>query len=498
MPRHTRFQARLASSSFSSSTSSVSLASLLRTTSGGLTSLLAPSPAMVSLALRSSSGQAVMIMGAVALIAFMGVVGFSLSQSSNSHAKLMINEATANQLKLTAQAGLQEALATRFYPRSNYLNFSALTLPPAPPASQQPFYKTSGRLFSGTNLIGMYRYVVLGGDSARNPSTAVFNPSDIVRITSSSSKVDQPFVVLSQGAVCVSPDGQNIVPNAFSVSGFVPSCNAGSTLRTITFLSSSRLDGSGAGGQDVLDTMRMVSNPASITLPTNVVMPDGTRTNTVNFETAWGAANAASHATPDYVMSYSLADQTAASPAVQVTGSTVTIPGTVAPNHAIRVYMRGEYDYRSLYNYNPATCISNPSTCAVKIEQRNADWTPTLDGGGNRVVFGVGSLMPVLPSGTQLIAFPPQDPAAAMAFNTNYAIVIDGNVLQDSRGKKSGSTYEVRFSVAAPPATLAPSQTDVQPPNTFTYDICTTAFILGAPTWPCGPASGPGPATGSM
>src|SRR5690606_23952950 len=132
-----------------------------------------------------------------------------------------------------AQAGLQEALATRMLPRNNYYNFVL----PAAPANR--YYLRSGRVYQDpvnqTDLVGLYRYVVVGGDSARQANGTYYpansmTPDNISRLLSTNTFPDNsPFIIISNGATCKAASGKsmaaldqiNIGPTG------LPSCNAG-------------------------------------------------------------------------------------------------------------------------------------------------------------------------------------------------------------------------------------------------------------------------------
>lgn len=378
-----------------------------------------------------------LLLSSVGLLLFIIAVGYSFSLQSQDQAKLNINARSADQLRLVAMSGVQEALGTRFSPRSNKLNF-------APVAGVDPMYADSGRVVQNGKLVGLYNYLIVGGDAARDPATGAMN-SNVLNLVNNRPTIDQPFYVLSQGSVCTDAGG-SLLTNQLQVSanGAI-TCGTGRLSQTTT-VAQTLLDGNGTAGADRMMSVRQAPNPNNIQLPTPVTLPNGNVSSTINFSALWDSND--SGAVPNSLVTYPLGDSALVSPLVPITGPVVTLPHKVGADHAIRLFFNSDMDYRSLYNDDPAACTSNPRSCSIRIEARDASWNPVIEN-GLRKTYGAASLIPVFPGGTQLLVFPPSDSSNALDNNSNYAIVIDGS-FRDSRGNTLGNTREIRFTVEAP------------------------------------------------
>lgn len=413
----------------------------------------------------AAKGQAMLIMVGISLLVFLVTVGLSLGTLHFQQGQLNLSEAVAMQLRMVAQSGIQEALATRFVPRSNRLNFSSLNLPTNLSPDDQPIYRDSGRIMNNGNLVGLYRYVVLGGDAARDATNGNFQNGDPVQLTVNSSAVEQPFVVVSQGAMCIDDLG-NLLPDTLIIQNFQPACRTGQLSR-MTLMSSATLNQSGPNGGDLVNQFELVENPANVALPTSVMTPWGELTNRIDFERVWTATE--STAQPLFLITYPIGDTTQVSPLVNITSNQFTLPFRVGADHAIRLFFRGEYDYRSLYNFNPTQCVESPSTCTVRIEERDDQWSPIVDPITKQPrVYNAGSLIPILPGSTQMVIFPPATTQNTLEPNKNYALMMDAN-FQDSRGQALTNNIEIRFTVSEPPVQNTSSQTGTPPPGFQTY-----------------------------
>ena len=206
--------------------------------------------------LKAAPAQAAVMIVLAVVVVVLGLYSASNSNMALMNSKRNIVDISSIQTYYVANAGIQEALATRMVPRSNFLNFVTKdhTAPyyDAPdnltdlPSAVTPMYPESGLLFrdfntsstsSTTNsntgvtkkgLMGVYRYVIVGGDPSRNPDKggSYYENSDLTsNLTaniprllttntspwngSSADPGKSPFYIISMGTTCINDIGKN-------------------------------------------------------------------------------------------------------------------------------------------------------------------------------------------------------------------------------------------------------------------------------------------------
>ncbi len=194
---------------------------------------------------QAQSGQSALI-GVVGLIlltvALIASANTFMQQSSKNR---NVVDTLSIQTYYVANAGIQEAIATRFLPRSNFLSFVNPAnpspynfLPPMDPRVKSPYPK-SGLVFQnvGANpsgLMGVYRYVIVGGDPSRknDPMGPYYGEHDMTAndatlprlLTNNSTpwdgvdvtRANSPLYVISKGMTCIAND--KAWPNKFVAS----------------------------------------------------------------------------------------------------------------------------------------------------------------------------------------------------------------------------------------------------------------------------------------
>ncbi|MBY0405912.1 MAG: hypothetical protein K2X66_18560, partial [Cyanobacteria bacterium] len=179
----------------------------------------------------------------------------------------------ANQAYYVALNGINEAIATRMLPRSNQLSFVG-TLnganqtqtvkegPPGAPAflpfgpaqnSIYPVFPQSGRVYNNpinrTGLVGLYRYIVVGGDpaiSSRGQNYITDNNLAQMVENEFARQDTTPYTIISNGFTCLRngvavPNSINI-PQGYPGGYNPPTCAAGSTPNMVTLVKSTQLD----------------------------------------------------------------------------------------------------------------------------------------------------------------------------------------------------------------------------------------------------------------
>jgi hypothetical protein len=433
-------------------------------------------PFFLKHAKQSAKGSATLLAVAMTMLSLVLVIGNAVGSLSNAESSRLISGENQQQLYYVTQAGIQEALGSRFYPRSNWLAMQtanpvvAGTVTP----DRDPFYRLSGRVVS-TNLagqsqvMGMYRYLVLGGDPARNPNNGQYlqTPSDYVKLVSHEDRIDQNFYVISRGVVCLN-SAKEVVPNDIKIVSGVISCSVG-TLRHQTILSEFEVSQEDVANPQTTIPNRLVRSTnlegalGTITLPAPVQLANGTVSNTLEFNTEWNQS--ASFAHLEKVMVYPTMNpklNTNWRSLIDISSAYTKGPADIQPNEALRLYFRGPVHHKSVYDYEPEKCNGwdagepSPGTdrswqCHVRIEQLDRNGNPVTDPAtGRPKVYKKAALVPIFPSATQLIVYPPSDVGEGMSPSSRYRLVVDKD-LQDTFGRKTGTDYVFDFCVGGCP-----------------------------------------------
>jgi hypothetical protein len=259
----------------------------------------------------AATGNAALLAVAMALLSLILIIGNAMSRLAVSETQRILAGESQQELYYIAQAGVQEALGSRFYPRTNIQALmNANVIPPSGPGAvtpdRDPYYRYSGRVttseLDGTKTVtGINRYIVLGGDPARNASTGEFfqTPQDYVALVSHADRISQDFFVISKGSVCLNDEGDVIYDDIQALNGAV-SCNTGE-LRHQTLMSQfrvSREDPENPGDtipNTLVQTVNYEGYNGNITLPMPVQFADGSIRTTFNFETEWFRTDSYAH-----------------------------------------------------------------------------------------------------------------------------------------------------------------------------------------------------------
>lgn len=397
-------------------------------------------------------GQAGIIAVAVTVLVALVITTMSLSQLSLSNAQRSIVTKKTLQTYYVAMAGIQEAHATKFVPGSNkcYLINDAVDCP------TQYAGHLSGRAYADpitrAQLMGIYRYIVVGGNPARRTNGTLYtaadgnpNNSNVPYLSTMSVIQDQsPFYIISQGSTCLAPGG-TVMPNVIAVNNTtgIPSCPNGTTLDQMVIVTLANYDRE-AGAQDAQRRVTITRNSNSITLPDDptivgtegaFVPGHGWRNNNINFETAW-AENNNELAEPVKVIAFDFTNNTIFAEQ-NITGANTNL-GNIPQNSALKVFFAGRVNYRTLERNND----KDIDGCKSGNDPAN-NCNITLERGGTPYENMMIYTPPTLSS--QVLLLPPLGGAG----NGNYEITIRGNQAQGIRSylgePPRRATYTIRF-----------------------------------------------------
>lgn len=445
-------------------------------------------------AAKAAKGQGLLIVVAVAMVAFLTAGAISLNGGLFQQAKLETSTAGSLQLYYTTQAGIQEAVGTRLYPATNYLN-SVLNTPPTGVAqfnsdpSWRPRFLNSGFITTkgATNaappvILGRYRYMVLGGQPSRNPSGGGWyntmggsNKNNITYYTHPSIKVRQPAYILSKGSVCLTKDG-SVLPNDirpknvdFKNEGFT--CTTG-TLREQVGVAMVWIQDPTKGSKVALSKMLPVGRD-NVTFPQGyrVANASGTPVRAVTFEDEWK-----SNRTQVYLEQLAIYDE---EPFLSDFNQAITrsplpfrlqsynnfykgkqrLSGTIKSNSTFKLCFRGSLFEPSLVKYNydkndPNACINNRQNCGIRIEKLGNNWQPIIANGKPSAQQSI-KIIPVYPALSQVSIYVPYDKADQYQTG-KYRLVVDRDVMDSkhlsprTEGAGNGEDLIVEFEVPDP------------------------------------------------
>ena len=416
---------------------------------------------------RFAPGQGGLLAVAITILIALVIGASTLSGLSMLNATRSVVMKQTLQTYYAAQAGLQEAVATRMVPRSNYLNFDSA-------AAMPEFYSRSGLIYkdpttvksnSATGLMALYRYVVVGGDAARKADgnyyssspNADLNPSGIQRlIATETMPTDSSFVVISNGMSCISTSGSSLVATDQLQVSPTPSCKDPSKykLDEITLVAQVQLTGEyPSGGSKPLDKvtkLRGYKDHTKLRMPLNAFLPGygwaGTNQD-INFQTVWAysaAGNNNANLNPlklQRVVFYNFADgQIFADQAVNA--NQVTVATKIPAKSVIRLYFNGPFDYRSISPLADDRQLSGcqgagASSCRLRVMQG------TDINGNNGVAYTGNTLIPLFPGGTQVIMLPPL--TGTINGGVRHAIRVDASRMSGYSGTKGPNDYKIIF-----------------------------------------------------
>lgn len=432
-------------------------------------------------------GQAALIAVAVTIMIALVLGGTTMSSLMQQNSMRTVVTRQSLQTYYIAQAGIQEALATRMLPRSNTLNFlSKASLP----TSASPYFPDSGLVYEDPankrNLIGVYRYLIVGGDPSRKENGDYYNvPSgppftvgpDTTNTTSNpkprlvtfqSSPDTSPFYIISNGLTCLSQTGKigrdqfvgasaGGTTNPASI-GTQPTCKPGYSLDEMTLVTRVQLESETAGVLDrlnqtwtyknyVIGSKLNYANSKEIPLPGSTFVPGSGWTNKVDFTDAWThQATSNSPAKPTQIVFFDFSTSKIYHRQVLNTGSSTALPaGTqIPPKASIMLYFDGPIDYRSLsltYNRNLEDCKTGINNCAIQFT--NASGTP----------YTGMTVVPIMPYLTKVLLLAPI--GNNLSTSTKYKIVIRQNFISSFSGSRIPGTHTIEFSTC--PASGGPA-----------------------------------------
>ena len=354
---------------------------------------------------QNQSGQgAILVVGVVVLLGLL-IGSMSLSQLAKVNAERNVATKTSMQTHYVAMAGIQEAIATRLMPRTNY---QALNQQPI--NGQGPLFPNSGRVYQNppvnTNLMGVYRYIILGGDPARQdagggpyygtgacPGAWCDPTSGVNWHVSGTHPSASSFYIVSYGRICMSKaqlgsvDINSLVNpqiNAPGNPGFptmLPNCTGGAVPDDLVLVARVRSADPSLGNTNAIkiDNLRVFKNPTAVRIgPNGAYVPGVGWVNgngTFDFETAYAAndqTNGRHPAELRRVVFYDYATNAIFGGPTDIPGANATRPAAqcIPINAAIRLYFNGPVDYRSVAA-DVSTCSANPALCNITLQAIN-------------------------------------------------------------------------------------------------------------------------------
>lgn len=415
----------------------------------------------------AESGQGGLIAVAITIMIALVLGATTLSGMSMLNASRTVAMKQTLQTYYAAQAGIQEAIATRMVPRSNYLNFNT--------ASTKEYYSRSGLIYTDPSkvndaaptqgVVAMYRYVVVGGDSARKADSSYYastptadweTPQDVPRLLSNDTMPpDSAFVVISNGLTCKAINGRAMVATDQLQLSPTPSCKdtAKYTLDQITLVARVKLAQEYPGSNkpmDKVDQLRYYKNSAQLRLPVNAFLPGygwWNANQTFDFQKVWAYSSVAdtneSHnpLTLEKVVFYNFADNQIFYEQ-DVTSNVVSIGTKIPSKSVIRLYFNGPIDHRSIsptYNQQLSDCQgTGATTCRIRVMQ-NADAA-----GNGGTAYAGNTMIPLFPGGTQVILLPPLT-GTIPGGGVRHAIRVDASKMAGYNGAAGPKDYRIIF-----------------------------------------------------
>jgi hypothetical protein len=415
----------------------------------------------------ASQGQAAIIAIAITLLVALIVMGGAISNMALFNANRTIAIEKSLETYYIAQAGIREAISSRMIPRTNYLNF-------VPPATRQangmlnPVYQLSGRVFERpnttppTNLVGIYRYFILGGDPSRNPdSTDLGNkqywPTNNPNLLDNTTR--QPFYVVSRGAVCRERNTKRVMFDSVS---YTPAggtvCSNNYELDQMTLVAKVDMSNAnpGCNGLSCVETLRYFNAETfRADRPLYVSFNGATQLAGANtdlpFEPIWNKSNATpGDSAPAAIAFYSPSDT------IPGSWSLIGAPGqtqinNVPTNTIMRLMFNGNIDMRVIGRDSSGTavvsgpqgvaaCQADPTLCYFQIWRLRPDGTPDQ-------IYNNIQPIPVVPGSSQVVLFPPADFSSALTSGSQYELRILPSVPSyDGRPASTGTTpWSIRF-----------------------------------------------------
>ena len=390
---------------------------------------------------------------AVALILLIGsvMVAMSLANRTNQTATGAVAVKQSLQAYYVADAGIQEALANRLMPRSNYQSFVNTS-------GNDPYLKagSSGQAYQDPdtrqNRLGQYRYVVLGGDSARDKNgnyyanTSMAN-SEMPRLYAYNTiPSDTPFMIVSKGTICRTAGSRVSVAelNKMTQYSVDARCANGTVADSITLLAVVRINNENGSPNGQVVNLMSFKDDSQVRLPYGSAVPGygwKNANDTVDFNTMWKQGGV----TLKHIEFYDFATNQPYK-GQDITGAFTTIPGTVPSSATIRLYFDTPIDYRSISitnDRNLTDCQTNPATkCRMQVMQPDLPLNPVkADGTGGKAYTG-NVIIPLVPVATQVTLLPPL--TNTIDATNRFAIKIDGKSMR-TFNNLPGEDYTIVF-----------------------------------------------------
>lgn len=393
---------------------------------------------------NSRPGQGSIVAISVTILLGLVISGFSLSLMSMNNARHSIVTRQNLQTYYTAKAGIMEAVATRMLPRSNYQNFNPIH---RDSLGLDPFFPNSGFIFRdpsdtlttpGAELMGIYRYIVVGGDQARKNNGDYYDENDLAPdgtpwlLTIGNMPDDSPFYVVSHGITCQRDNGEiginqftgsfvlnnpdYMIPEIFPVPGdpgydaFF--CNNGWEVDELWMVAKVEMEMANLPS-DQITSIQVFKDPSDIRLDRGAFVPGwpandgwmdaGSNFQDDTFNKAWAykSSDPGNPAVPRLAVFYNLQTNEVYN-TLEINDTTESLPNNpanrVPQDAAIRVYFEGPVDFRSI-STNPEDCATSPATCEVTMEVIDPPNPPTF--------YPDVEVFPGLPGSTYLLLLPP-------------------------------------------------------------------------------------------
>ncbi|MGE0201880.1 MAG: hypothetical protein AB7P76_13060 [Candidatus Melainabacteria bacterium] len=416
-----------------------------------------------------AAGQAGVLAIAALVLAVMVFIGASLSQMSFMGTKRTVVTSKNLQSYYVAMAGVQNALATRFYPASNYLSWNAVNdvkaIEPYPTQSGTPsatagyVYRNPASKVTG-QLVGVYQYFILGGyqgvdaGASSGNNFSYWSDNRKIELSQFPDSDAARFLVVSRGVTCNLPTGaaqagviqpNKLFPGKGPIAPLKPTCPSGFVADDTTIVAPIWIRPA-SGGSDKVEAISVFDDSTAIRLPRKTFVPGSGWQNagsTINFDTVYADAtsNVNSAVTPTHVAIYDFVTNQLQCQK-NINGAATTLAGgdCTSPINAksvINIYFKGHLDHRS-FNPNNAWDLKSCTygNCNLEVESGGTAST------GYQLIFD--------PIKSDQIKLLPNISSLATA-NKTYTIHIKTNQLRGWSGASATiPEYTVQFTL--PPA----------------------------------------------
>lgn len=428
-----------------------------------------------------AKGQGGLVAIAITVLIALVLAGTSITGLTYSNAERSVVSKQSLQTYYIAQSGLQEAIATRMIPRSNYYNY----VNPNGNAQPNPIYDPPGAVEGGrvyrvpgdntSGLLGAYRYLIVGGDRARDAAGNYFDPSDIgpngvARLVSMDTMANQnPFFVISNALSCKSDNGTiaedalNIAPAGTNVNITCGNDANGNptTLDELTLIAEIHMRREAAAGSPrdrITRTTVVKTSPGnrniSLLAGQSAFVPGSGWVNNFDFDAAWSHSTTTNSPARlrlavfhDFRFPYTIYK------VVPVNGpntdaDAVAPAGPIPQKTIVRLYFDGAFDHRSVqdsYEWemgespnsdcNPPQVDVNPAGCNVTVWKNPTGW------GAGGTLYSANGFVNHMDGDTQILLFPPFQGIGA----TVNEIRVSATELRSFSNSADSQNYNIRF-----------------------------------------------------